>query len=87
MKILDRKIIHIVNVILGIIIVPYSILELIGVFKLGKQTMYVLVPIGLFMVWLILYSLQIKKRRTLLVMFSVFINVFYLFFIIPKMLY
>ncbi|TKD72067.1 hypothetical protein [Pseudalkalibacillus hwajinpoensis] len=87
MKQLDRKWIHIINVILGVIIVPYSILELIGVFLLSDNTMYALVPVGLLLLWLIMYILQLKTQKTLLVMSAVFLNIFYLFFIIPKLLY
>ncbi|MDP4550603.1 hypothetical protein Q9251_06885 [Alkalihalobacillus macyae] len=87
MKKLDRKWIHIINIILGVIIVPYSILELIGVFLLTDNKLYALVPIGLLLVWLVLYIIQVKTQKTLLVMIAVFLNIFYIFFIIPKMLY
>lgn len=87
MKQLDRKWIHIINIILGVIIVPYSILELIGVFLLTDNTLYALVPIGLLLVWLVLYILQVKTQKTLLVMIAVFLNIFYIFFIVPKLLY
>lgn len=87
MKQLDRKWIHIINIILGVIIVPYSTLELIGVFLLTNNTLYALVPIGLLLAWIVLYILQVKTQKTLLVMSAVFINIFYIFFIIPKLLY
>ncbi|MDQ0483609.1 hypothetical protein [Guptibacillus hwajinpoensis] len=87
MKQLDRKWIHIINIILGVIIVPYSILELIGVFLLTNNTLYSLVPIGLLLVWFVFYIVQVKTQKTLLVMIAVFINIFYIFFIIPKLLY
>ncbi|MFK3959743.1 hypothetical protein [Pseudalkalibacillus hwajinpoensis] len=87
MKALERKWIHLINIILGIIIVPYSILELLGVLKLAENNNYLFVPIGLFVLWIVLYILQIKKKSTLLVMSAVFLNVFYLFFIIPQLLY
>ncbi|MGA9288919.1 MAG: hypothetical protein WBV93_11290 [Anaerobacillus sp.] len=87
LKVLDKKWIHLINIILGVIIVPYSILELVGVFKLGKDPIYSLVPIGLFLLWFVMYIVQVKKKHTLIVMSAVFLNVFYLFFVIPKMLY
>ncbi|KMM39045.1 hypothetical protein [Guptibacillus hwajinpoensis] len=87
MKQLDRKWIHIINIILGVIIVPYSILELIGVFLLTDNKLYALVPIGLLLVWFVFYIVQVKTQKTLLVMIAVFINIFYIFFIIPKLLY
>ncbi|MBF0707998.1 MULTISPECIES: hypothetical protein [Bacillales] len=87
MKALERKWIHLINIILGVIIVPYSILELLGVLKLAENNNYLFVPIGLFVLWIVLYILQIKKKNTLLVMSAIFLNVFYLFFIIPQLLY
>ncbi|WLR59336.1 hypothetical protein [Guptibacillus hwajinpoensis] len=87
MKVLERKWIHLINIILGVIIVPYSILELLGVLKLAENNNYLFVPIGLFVLWIVLYILQIKKESTLLVMSAIFLNVFYLFFIIPQLLY
>ncbi|WP_270181461.1 hypothetical protein [Alkalihalobacillus sp. CinArs1] len=87
MKPLEKKWIHIINGILGIIIVPYSILELIGVIVLRSDNVYGLIPIGLLLIWLVLYIIQVKKQNTLLVFGAVFLNVFYMFFIIPKVLY
>ncbi|MYL64586.1 hypothetical protein GLW07_14610 [Bacillus hwajinpoensis] len=87
MKDLDRKWIHLINIILGVIIVPYSILEFVAVLKLADNNDYLLVPIGLLALWLILYLVQLKKMKTLLVMGAVFLNVFYLFFVIPQLLY
>lgn len=87
MKQLERKWIHIINVILGVIIVPYSILELVGVLLLNDNNLYALVPIGLLLLWLLMYIVQLKTQKTVLVMSAVFINIFYLFFIIPKLLY
>ncbi|MCA0989773.1 hypothetical protein [Pseudalkalibacillus hwajinpoensis] len=86
-KDLDRKWIHLINIILGVIIVPYSILEFVAVLKLADNHDYLFVPIGLLALWLILYLVQLKKRKTLLVMGAVFLNVFYLFFVIPQLLY
>lgn len=87
LKPLEKKWIHIINIILGIIIVPYSILELMGVLYLKAENAYAVVPIGLFLVWLVLYILQLRKQNTLLVFGAVFLNIFYMFFIIPKVLY
>ncbi|MCA0987630.1 hypothetical protein [Guptibacillus algicola] len=87
MKPLEKKWIHIINIILGIIIVPYSILELLGVLLLRTDYIYALVPVGLLLIWLVLYIVQVKKENTLLVFGAVFLNVFYMFFIIPKVLY
>ncbi|MGB8002054.1 MAG: hypothetical protein WCF60_18440 [Anaerobacillus sp.] len=87
LKVLDKKWIHLINIILGVIIVPYSILEFVGVFKLGEDTIYSVIPIGLFLLWFVMYIIQVKKRHTLIVMSAVFLNVFYLFFVIPRMLY
>lgn len=87
MKPLEKKWIHIINGILGIIIVPYSILELIGVIVLRSDNVYGLIPMGLLLIWLVLYIIQVKKQNTLLVFGAVFLNVFYMFFIIPKVLY
>jgi hypothetical protein len=86
-KDLERKWIHLINIILGVIIVPYSILEFVAVLKLADNNQYLFVPIGLFTLWLILYLVQLKKMKTLLVMGAVFLNVFYLFFVIPQLLY
>jgi len=86
-KDLERKWIHLINIILGVIIVPYSILEFVAVLKLADNNDYLLVPIGLLALWLILYLVQLKKMKTLLVMGAVFLNVFYLFFVIPQLLY
>ncbi|MFP3359334.1 hypothetical protein R0K17_18535, partial [Planococcus sp. SIMBA_143] len=66
MKDLDRKWIHLINIILGVIIVPYSILEFVAVLKLADNNDYLLVPIGLLALWLILYLVQLKKMKTLL---------------------
>ncbi|WP_377889876.1 hypothetical protein [Alkalihalobacillus sp. R86527] len=87
MKPLEKKWIHIINIILGIIIVPYSILELLGVILLRADRVYALVPIGLLLIWFVLYIVQVKKQNTLLVFGAVFLNVFYMFFVIPKVLY
>ncbi|WP_166001192.1 hypothetical protein [Bacillus sp. Cs-700] len=87
MKDLDRKWIHLINIILGVIIVPYSILEFVAVLKLADNNDYLLVPIGLLALWLVLYLVQLKKMKTLLTMGAVFLNVFYLFFVIPQLLY
>ncbi|MCA0172492.1 hypothetical protein [Bacillus sp. RAR_GA_16] len=87
MKELDSKWIHLINIILGVIIVPYSVLEFVAVLKFADNNRFLFVPIGLFVLWLILYLIQLKKLKTLLVMGAVFLNVFYLFFVIPKLLY
>ncbi|QHA91390.1 hypothetical protein [Bacillus sp. N1-1] len=87
MKDLERKWIHLINIILGVIIVPYSILEFVAVLRLADNNQYLFVPIGLLALWLILYLVQLKKMKTLLVMGAVFLNVFYLFFVIPQLLY
>jgi hypothetical protein len=86
-KDLERKWIHLINIILGVIIVPYSILEFVAVLRLADNNQYLFVPIGLLALWLILYLVQLKKMKTLLVMGAVFLNVFYLFFVIPQLLY
>ena len=62
LKVLDKKWIHLINIILGVIIVPYSILEFVGVFKLGEDTIYSVIPIGLFLLWFVMYIVQVKKR-------------------------
>ena len=87
MKDLKRKWVHLINIFLGVIIVPYSIIEFVAVLKLADNKQFLFVPIGLFALWLILYLVQLKKMKTLLVMGAVFLNVFYLFFVIPQLLY
>ncbi|WP_273834456.1 hypothetical protein [Guptibacillus sedimenti] len=86
-KELERKWIHLINIILGVIIVPYSILEIVAVLKLADNNQYLFVPVGLLALWLILYLVQLKQMKTLLVMGAIFLNVFYLFFVIPQLLY
>lgn len=87
MKELDPKWIHLINIVLGVIIVPYSALEFVAVLKLADNNRFLFVPIGLFALWLILYFIQLKQMKTLLTMGAVFLNVFYLFFVIPQLLY
>ncbi|KAA0549814.1 hypothetical protein FZW96_00220 [Bacillus sp. BGMRC 2118] len=55
-----RKIIHVVNLIIGIIVVGFSMLVTFGVLVFAGVTKELLFPAGIVFVWALLYWIQIK---------------------------